>query len=426
MEDCNSDFEVTSCNLEVTSSDSEVTSSVNSLHFPQHFFTLASTSLQLPAMALVTVVTTERNLSVGTGKFHANWGCLGLQSRKTPLREVTLGAATKRGLEACNYCQATLYSAGYTSPGGTPPPDSRLFTPAPTATSATGATSGTSATTAPSATSEATETACYRGLEAFLNLGTTCKLEKDFNSKVKPLTDENGQSTFLERLSFECNCLGEDYLWIALPRTSWRAHELAGTLTEEFKERGNETLCTTPWGAVRYFYFRLDCFSENGTSTLTAGDKATRPILIGLRLDCKNFVKDWMSGDFNFSRFNRWYADYFVTHYGPMKLTANTLQAAVELEVPFTYLAWKEMTSQYFTFKQLVWDGMTPVPYWLSAAQGHFGDTATSAATTPAEDSDENSKTVKKTAKASTSSSSSSLVEQALAKALLVLTEKKH
>jgi hypothetical protein len=263
-------------------------------------------------------------------------------------------------------------------------------------------------------------------------LGTTCKLEKDFNSKVKPLTDENGQSTFLERLGFECNCLGEDYLWLALPRTSWRTHELAGTLTEEFKERGNETLCTTPWGAVRYFYFRLDSFSENSKdSTLTPGDKETLPLLVGLRLDSKDFLKSWMSGDFNYARFNRWYADYFVTHYGPMKLTANTLQAAVELEVPFNYLTWKQMTSEYFVFKQLVWDGATPVPYWLSAAQGHFGDSATSAATTPAEDSDENSKNFKtgKTARAQTStasSSTSSLVEQALAKALLVLTEKKH
>jgi len=386
-------------------------------------------------MALVTVVTTERNLSVGTGKYHSSWGCVGLQSRKTPLREVTLGSATKRGLEACNYCQTTLYSAGYTSPGGTPPPDSRLFTSAPAATSATGATSGTSsATTAPSATSEATGTACYRGLEAFLNLSTTCKLERDFNSKVKPLTDENGQSTFLERLGFECNCLNEDYLWLALPRTSWRAHELAGTLTEEFKERGNETLCTTPWGATRYFYFRLDSFSENNKdSSLTAADKETLPLLVGLRIDCKQFTREWLNGDFNWSKFNRWYADWFVTHYGPLKLTQNTLQAAVELEVPFNYRTWKEMTVNYFTFKQLVWDGTSPVPYWLSAAQGHFGDSATSAATAPAEDSDENSKNYKdfkgKTSKAQTSSASSStssLVEQALAKALLVLTEKKH
>jgi hypothetical protein len=80
-----------------------------------------------------------------------------------------------------------------------------------------------------------------------------------------------------------------------------------------------------------------------------------------------------MTGDLNYAKFNRWYSDYFVTHYGPLRLTSNTLQAALEFEAPFNYSTWKAMTVDYFCFKQLVWDGSTPIPHWLSAAQGDFG-----------------------------------------------------
>ena len=126
------------------------------------------------------------------------------------------------------------------------------------------------------------------------------------------------------------------------------------------------------------------------------------------------------------TKFNRWYSDYFVTHYGPLRLTANTLQAALELEAPFNYNVWKTMTVDYFCFKQLVWDGAAPIPRWLFAAQGDFGDFHSSSGTTPAEDSEETgTKTVKqgKTATSTSSSSTSNLVEQALAKARLVLTK---
>ena len=201
------------------------------------------------------------------------------------------------------------------------------------------------------------------------------------------------------------------------------------TLTEEFKERGNETLCTTSWGALRYYFFRLDQHFDAGT--LAAADKEIRPLIIGLRLDAKDFLRSWMTGDFNFSKFNRWYTDYFVTHYGPLRLTANTLQAALELEAPFNYSTWKTVTVDYFCFQQLVWDGSTPIPHWLSAAQGDFGDFNSSSGT-PAEDSEETGMVTRKTAetaKAGTSTASSfpsTLVEQALAQALLVLTKDKN
>ena len=95
-------------------------------------------------------------------------------------------------------------------------------------------------------------------------------------------------------------------------------------------------------------------------------------------------------------------------------------QATLKLESCWNYNDWLAATANHFRFKSLVWNGQSPTPHWLPAAQGDhsFGKT-----TSNSEDSDEPPVTRKKTSKATSSTDDSTIVQQALAQALMVLTK---
>ena len=427
-EESNLDFEVTSGNLDLTSFEdtfAEVTSAVTSSDFSQPFSTPpTSAHFEHSAMALVTVVATERVLATATGsndlskgKYHANWSCVGLQSRKTPLVEIPLGLAVQKGLTACNFCDTVLHNGTYSAPLGTPPPDSR-----PAATSRTSSTGGGPLRTEPpppQTTSAGTSelTLCEPGLEDFLDLGTNCEIEKNFNLGLRTFRDV---ATFETAKNFESNCLSDKYYFVALPRENWETYRnwrstLPNVLLEETAERGNETLCFTAWGALRYYFFRLE-----QTANLPEHLKTAPPLLVGLKVDTNEFFRNWTSDNFTWGRFNRWYSDYFLTIYTTgLKLTPSMLQSALELEPHFSYVSYLAATSEYYRFKQLLWDGRSPAPHWLPAAQGNFGTAGTSS-----DDSEELPVTRKKTSKATSSNEDSNTVQLALATALLVLTKK--
>ena len=100
------------------------------------------------------------------------------------------------------------------------------------------------------------------------------------------------------------------------------------------------------------------------------------------------------------------------------------LQASVELETHFSFVSYLAATSHCYRFKQLLWNGTAPLPFWLPAAQGNFTAPRTSA-NFDSEDSDEKTE-VPHTARGTASSSTGehSAVTQALAQALLLLTKK--
>jgi hypothetical protein len=265
---------------------------------------------------------------------------------------------------------------------------------------------------------------CQPGLVDLLDLGTTCNLEKDFNSGLVVHGDYN---SFLTAKNFEGGCLSDNWYYVALPADKWALYKnFRGTggnfCKEETDERGNETFALTAWAAVRYFFFRLE-----QTTGLTETERTEPPLLVALKFDTVNFFRSWTSNAFHFGKFNRWYSDFFLTAYGPgLELTATMMQAALELQTHFSYISYLDATANYFKFKQLIWDGTAPPPHWLPAAQGNFNFTsARTSATLDSEDSDE--KTEPHVTRGTASSSTSSdTVTQALAQALLVLTSKKN
>jgi len=435
-----SDFEVTSSDLELTSfevTSSEVTrcdlkhdvTRLLTFVFPQHFSLPLCKPQELEPLAMaqqVTVVVTEKVLAsaglpnCSKGKYHSNWSCPGLQARRSSLQELPLGLAVTKGLTACAYCEGTLHSGNYLTPLGTPPPDSQLFTAATAPTSATApeaSSSGTSTATTPTVL-------CQPGLVELLDLRTSCTLEKSFNAG---LTVKGNYSDFLTAKNFEGGCLSSNYYFVALPANKWHSYKhFRGTgpnyYKEELEERGNETFALTAWSAARYYFFRLE-----QTTGLTEEDKTEPPLVIALKFDTKRFFDSWASDNFHYGKFNRWYQDFFLTAYAPgLELTATMMQSALELQTHFSFISYQDATATFFKFKQLLWDGTAPPPFWLPAAQGNFNfTTARASATLDSEDSEERTET-QHTARATAASSSTSAdtVTQALAQALLVLTKK--
>jgi hypothetical protein len=266
---------------------------------------------------------------------------------------------------------------------------------------------------------------CQPGLVELLDLRTTCTLEKAFNAG---LAVHGNYADFLTAKNFEGGCLSSNYYFVALPATKWNAYKnFRGTgpnyYSEELEERGNETFSVTAWGALRYYMFRLE-----QTTGLTETDKTEPPLLVALKFDTVNFFKSWTSDNFHFGKFNRWYSDFFLTAYAPgLELTATMMQAALELTTHFSYISYQDATANYFKFKQLLWDGTAPPPHWLPAAQGNFNFTsARTSATLESEDSDERTEPHVTRGTAASSSTSADTVTQALAQALLVLTNKKN
>jgi hypothetical protein len=260
-------------------------------------------------------------------------------------------------------------------------------------------------------------------------LETTCDFEKTFNLTLRPFQDT---ATFETAKSFDASCLSDDYYFVALPRENWQKYKnFRPTATssaenlylEETAERGNETLSLTAWAALRYYFFRLE-----QVATLPEALKTEPPLVIAFKLDCKAFFRNWAGTNFKWSKFNRWYEDYFLTSYSTgVELSVHSLQSALELLPHFSYVSYMAATATCFRFKQLIWNGKAPLPHWLPAAQGNFG-TGT-AATGDSDDSEDRTDAQLQTRTAGTSSSSTadnSTVMQALAKAVLLLTKEKH
>ena len=238
-------------------------------------------------------------------------------------------------------------------------------------------------------------------------------MEKYFNLNLAPLEGED--SKYFNALHYEHSGLSDSRFWVTLDLGDWTAQLAQNELQEELTERGNLTLAYDPFTSAKYYFYRVTGHVTSGT--VTTAMTSTRPVTVGLRLNCKHFFENWFTGDFHWKHFNRLYSDYFLAHYSRgIPLTETVKESLLVLHCPLTFNDYEKMTVGYTKWHSLLWNNCAPVPTWVTHVTGTSTgeeDTATPATGTSSSSTGTGNDTGRLDA----------LITEALAKALLLVTE---